>query len=124
MNANATTPSCAIENGTPVDLAITPVAAAVPGPQTTSAAVPTNSAAILRTTGTSAMASPHAWLTRTCGRHLPLTSVETGRDAVRIYRTSFREPSVRPRSCQYSGRLDWLFCLLVSCLSACGSPAP
>src|SRR2546430_5286949 len=57
MNANAITPSCAIENGTPVDFAITPVAAAVPGPHTTSAAVPTNSAATLRTTGTSAMAS-------------------------------------------------------------------
>src|SRR5437763_5310703 len=45
MNANEMMPNCAIENGTPVDLAIMNVAAAVPGPQITRAAVPTNSAA-------------------------------------------------------------------------------
>src|SRR6266516_5421665 len=55
MNANAMTPNWAIENGTPVDVAITPVAAAVPGPQITSAAVPMNSAATLREKDTSAL---------------------------------------------------------------------
>jgi hypothetical protein len=41
-------PSSAIENATPVDLAIMNVAAAVPGPHTTRAAVPMNSAATFR----------------------------------------------------------------------------
>ena len=58
MNANEMMPSCAIENATPLDLAITPVAAAVPGPHTTKAAVPTNSATSLRETVTSAIDPP------------------------------------------------------------------
>src|SRR5436190_24313233 len=48
-------PNWAIENATPVDLAITPVAAAVPGPQMTSAAVPMNSAASFLEVVTSAI---------------------------------------------------------------------
>src|SRR5215471_16103982 len=59
MNANEITPSCAIENGTFVDLAIMNVAAAVPGPQITRAAVPTNSAATLREKVTSAIRPAH-----------------------------------------------------------------
>src|SRR5947207_7518465 len=55
MNANAITPSWAIENATPLERAITPVAAAVPGPHTTNAAVPTNSAAIFRENDASAL---------------------------------------------------------------------
>src|SRR5438874_5363170 len=55
MNANAITPSWAIENATPAERAITPVAAAVPGPHTTNAAVPTNSAATFRENDASAL---------------------------------------------------------------------
>src|SRR6059058_4130344 len=60
MNANEMTPSWAIENATPVDLAIMKVAAAVPGPPMTRAAVPMNSAAYLREAVTSAIAPPTA----------------------------------------------------------------
>src|SRR6266536_1640037 len=59
MNANEIMPSCAIENATSVDLAIMKVAAAVPGPQTTRAAVPTNSAANRLEKVTSAIRSAH-----------------------------------------------------------------
>src|SRR4051794_347775 len=55
MNANAMTPSWAIENATPLALAITPVAAAVPGPQITRAPVPRNSAATFRENDASAL---------------------------------------------------------------------
>src|SRR5439155_19203009 len=55
MDANAMTPNWAIEKATPVDLAMTPVAAAVPGPQTTRAAVPRNSAATFRESDASAL---------------------------------------------------------------------
>src|SRR4029453_3591584 len=58
MNANEMMPSWAIENATPLDLAMTPVAAAVPGPQITRAAVPMNSAASFREDVTSAMYPP------------------------------------------------------------------
>ena len=57
MKANEMMPSCAIENATPLDLAIMPVAAAVPGPQITKAAVPMNSAVSFRDVVTSAIAS-------------------------------------------------------------------
>src|SRR5207248_2644079 len=60
MKANEMMPSCAIENCTPVVLAIMNVAAAVPGPHSTSAAVPMNSATSLRESVTSAMAAPTA----------------------------------------------------------------
>src|SRR5437867_9873535 len=55
VNASATTPRSAIENATPLVLAITTVAAAVPGPQTTRAAVPRNSAATFRGRDASAL---------------------------------------------------------------------
>src|SRR2546421_2139856 len=58
MNARAITPSWAIENGTPVDLPTMKVAAAVPGPQKTRAAVPRNSTASLRESRTSAIGTP------------------------------------------------------------------
>src|SRR5438034_4052854 len=58
MKANEMMPSCAIENATPVDLATTKVAAAVPGPQMTSAAVPMNSAASFLGRVTSAIDPP------------------------------------------------------------------
>src|SRR5438128_6797039 len=45
MNANEIIPSCAIEKGTFVPAAITPVAAAAPAPTKTRKAVPRNSAA-------------------------------------------------------------------------------
>src|SRR5438477_8215398 len=53
-------PSCAMENCTPVDLAIMKVAAAVPGPPRTSAKVPMNSATSLRGKVTSAITVPTA----------------------------------------------------------------
>src|SRR5213593_3813084 len=55
VNASAMTPRSAIENATPLVLAITTVAAAVPGPQTTRAAVPRNSAATFREKDASAL---------------------------------------------------------------------
>src|SRR5437763_12882478 len=57
MKANEMMPSWAIENCTPVVLAIMKVAAAVPGPQITRAAVPRNSAARRLEKVTSAMRS-------------------------------------------------------------------
>src|SRR2546421_361152 len=59
MKANEMMPSWAIENCTPVVLAIMKVAAAVPGPQITRAAVPRNSAARRLEKVTSAMRSAH-----------------------------------------------------------------
>src|SRR5436309_5530689 len=59
MNANEMMPNWAIENATPVDLAIMNVAAAVPGPQITRAPVPTNSAANFLDRVTSAIRSAH-----------------------------------------------------------------
>src|SRR2546421_7427028 len=58
MKANEMMPSWAMENWTPVDLAIMKVAAAVPGPQITSAAVPMNSAASFWAKVTSDMRPP------------------------------------------------------------------
>src|SRR2546430_13301403 len=96
MNANEMTPNCAIENATPLDLAITPVAAAVPDPKITRAAVPTNSAANFREKATSAIDPP------TTPRHtgaVSLTSfkggTKCGRGVVRLYRTMFRRVSAR-----------------------------
>src|SRR5207248_1117117 len=60
MKANEMMPSCAIENCTPVVLAIMKVAVAVPGPPSTRAKVPMNSATSLRESVTSAMAAPTA----------------------------------------------------------------
>src|SRR5437762_14024857 len=81
MNANEMTPSCAIEKATPVDLAMTPVAAAVPGPQMTSAAVPRNSATSFLGRVTSDMDPPFGRGWGICG------------DVVRLYRTMFRRVS-------------------------------
>src|SRR2546423_7494114 len=58
MKANEMMPSWAMENCTPVVLAIMKVAAAVPGPPSTSAKVPMNSASSLRGKVTSAIATP------------------------------------------------------------------
>src|SRR5687767_12178266 len=49
------TPRSAMENPTPDDVATITVAAAVPGPHSTSAAVPTNSAATFRDSDASAL---------------------------------------------------------------------
>src|SRR5438034_10578236 len=87
------TPSWAIENATPDDLAMTPVAAAVPGPQTTRAAVPMNSAATFRERDASALdaicrpaTSRHA---ETAGPQL-LKRGPACRYAVRLSETRFR----------------------------------
>src|SRR6266566_4228502 len=70
MKAKEIMPSWAMENATLVDLAIMKVAAAVPGPQITRAAVPTNSAANLREALTSAIEPPTAPGTGDRGPHL------------------------------------------------------
>src|SRR2546423_12557929 len=99
MNANAMTPNWAIENGTPVDLAMTPVAAAVPGPQTTNAAVPTNSAATLREKDASALDAIVCPDSRPrpggCGSQLLTRTVR--RDIVLLDRTMFRSSLRRGR---------------------------
>src|SRR5947207_6331218 len=97
MKANEMMPSWAMENATPVDLAIMKVAAAVPGPQMTSAAVPMNSAASFLERVTSAIDPPttpgnRGAVDRTSfGREWG----NMGRDDVRLYRTMFRQ-SFRP----------------------------
>src|SRR2546421_835179 len=60
MKARAMTPSWAIENATPDERASTVVAAAVPGPHTTNAAVPKNSAVSLRYSRLRTMDPPDA----------------------------------------------------------------
>src|SRR2546421_5537247 len=75
MKANEMMPSWAMENATPVDLAIMNVAAAVPGPQITRAAVPMNSAASFLDVVTSAIGPPAA-----PQRAGPRTSPPSGED--------------------------------------------
>src|SRR5689334_24265776 len=75
MNANEMMPSCAIENATLVDLATMKVAAAVPGPQRTRAAVPMNSAASFLEVVTSAIDPP-----ATSRKTGPRTSPPSGED--------------------------------------------
>src|SRR5262249_45436818 len=76
------------------------------GPQNTSAAVPTNSAASLRTTRTSAIVSPPPRSLQARGRHLP-PIIQGQRDSVRPNRTLLPEPPPPGRQCQKSGgRLD------------------
>src|SRR4029450_10706980 len=95
MKPNEMRANWAIENATPVDLAIMKVAAAVPGPHTTNAAVPTNSAASFLEDVTSAINPARDATTA------PRTSPPSGE---RGLETRWR--SARPNNVSLSFRLD------------------